>query len=251
LTTRDALDRFSPVAAAYARGRPSYPPELVDWVVREGGLRPGARVVDLGCGTGLAARLFAARGLAVVGVDPSAEMLEQARAAGGGPRYVRATGEASGLAGGCAALVTVAQALHWFDLPRALGEFARLLQPGGCVAAFWNERRDNPLMRAYDELLLRHAAQFRDRHYSQGVLAGLRDDPRVASLREARFASRQELDWPDFLARVSSSSYVAHGLRDRPGFEAGLRALFDGFSRVGRLVLDYDTPAVIFGLEER
>jgi SAM-dependent methyltransferase len=251
LTTPDTRDRFSPVAAAYARGRPSYPPNLVEWVVREAGVRPGARVVDLGSGTGLAARLFAARGFPVVGVDPSAEMLAQARTAGGGPRYVRATGESSGLAGGCAALVTVAQALHWFDLPRALGELARLLQPGGHVAAFWNERRDSPLMQAYDALLRRHAAQFRDRHYSQGVLAGLRYDRRVTGLREARFACRQELDWPGFLARVSSSSYVAHGLQDRPGFEAGLRALFDGFSRAGRLVLDYDTPAVVFGLEGR
>lgn len=251
MTTPDPRTRFSPVAEAYARGRPSYPAELVDWVVREAGLQSGARVADLGCGTGLAARLFAARGFTVVGVDPSAEMLFQARAAGGGPRYVRATGETSGLAAGCAALVSVGQALHWFDLPRALGEFSRVLEPGGRVAAFWNERRDNPLMQAYDELLLRHAAQFRDRHYSQGVLAGLRADGRVASLREARFACRQELDWPDFVARVWSSSYVAHGLQDRPGFEAGLRALFERFEAGGRLALDYDTPAVLFGLEER
>jgi len=216
----DPRERFSPVAEDYARGRPSYPAELVDWVLAEARLGAGARVADLGCGTGLAARLFAARGLTVVGVDPSA-----------------------------ADLVSVAQALHWFDLPRALTEFARLLRPGGGVAAFWNERRESALMRAYDELLLRHAAHFRDRHYSHGVLAGLRDDRRVAGLREARFATRQELDWPAFLARVSSSSYVAHGLRDRAGFVAGLRGLFERFERGGRLVFDYDTPAVLFGLE--
>ncbi len=245
----DPLERFSPVAEDYARGRPSYPAELIDWVVAEARLGAGARVADLGCGTGLAARLFAARGFAVVGVDPSAAMLAQARVAGGGPRYVRATGESSGLAAGCADLVCVAQALHWFDLPRALGEFARLLRPGGGVAAFWNERRESALMRAYDELLLRHAVHFRDRHYSHGVLAGLRDDRRVTGLRQARFATRQELDWPAFLARVSSSSYVAHGLRDRAGFVAGLRGLFERFARDGRLVFDYDTPAVLFGLE--
>lgn len=249
MTAPDPLERFSPVAEDYARGRPSYPAELVDWIVATAGLRPGARVVDLGCGTGLAARLFAARGFAVAGVDPSAAMLRQARAAAGGPRYVRATGESSGLVAGCADLVSVAQALHWFDLPRALAEFARLLRPGGDVAAFWNERRESALMRAYDELLLRHATHFRDRHYSHGVLAGLRDDRRVRRLREARFATRQELDWPAFVARVSSSSYVAHGLRDRAGFVAGLRQLFERFEQGGRLVFEYDTPAVLFEVE--
>ena len=68
-------------------------------------------------------------------------------------------------------------------------------------------------------------------------------------LVDARFATRQELDWPAFLARVSSSSYVAHGLRDRAGFVLGLRGLFERFQQGGRLDFDYDTPAELFGLE--
>ena len=68
---------FGSEAAAYERGRPSYPPDAIDWL-----LPPGARdVLDLGAGTGKLTTRLVERGLDVVAVDPLAEMLELLRSA--------------------------------------------------------------------------------------------------------------------------------------------------------------------------
>src|SRR6202011_6390851 len=75
---RSSHDRslsFGFEAAAYERGRPSYPPEAIDWL-----LPAGARdVLDLGAGTGKLTTRLVERGLDVVAVDPIAEMLEMLR----------------------------------------------------------------------------------------------------------------------------------------------------------------------------
>ncbi len=67
---------FARTADDYARHRAGFPPELLDRLVARGIARPGARVVDLGTGTGGLARLFARHGCEVTGVDNAAPLLE-------------------------------------------------------------------------------------------------------------------------------------------------------------------------------
>ena len=50
--------------------------------------------------------------------------------------YLQADAHATGLPDSCADLLTVAQALHWFDLPRFYQEAARVLKPSGALAAW-------------------------------------------------------------------------------------------------------------------
>lgn len=252
----DPRARFGPVAGRYQRARPSYPSALVDWVLAQAGLpahverAPGRvpRIADVGCGTGIATRLFAARGFDVVGVDPSAGMLDEARAAGGGAAYVLGEAAATTLAPASVDLVIVAQALHWFDLDAALGEFTRILAPGGTCAAFWNERAVNAFEADYEPLLRRFSREYKSRSHATPVLAALRASPRVQELREARFTYRQDLDREALFDRVHSSSYVAHGVADRAGFDAALSALFERHQQGGRVALDYDTLAVAWRL---
>ena len=71
--------RFSATADVYDRYRPDYPAAVFDWIVAAAQLQPAARVVDLGCGTGISARQLASRGYRVTGVDPNARMLGYAR----------------------------------------------------------------------------------------------------------------------------------------------------------------------------
>ena len=63
---------FGAEAAAYERGRPSYPPEAIDWLLPD----DAADVLDLGAGTGKLTTRLVERGLTVVAVDPIPEMLE-------------------------------------------------------------------------------------------------------------------------------------------------------------------------------
>jgi SAM-dependent methyltransferase len=111
--------------------------QLLDRLAARGIARPGARVVDLGTGTGSLARLFAQRGCDVTGVDIAGPLLEQARRldreAGVEIAYVEGPAEASGLPGGGFEVVSAGQCWHWFDRPAAAREVARLLVVGGSV----------------------------------------------------------------------------------------------------------------------
>jgi SAM-dependent methyltransferase len=126
-------DHFSGHAAGYARNRPGYPPALFAWLASQSPALD--RAWDCGTGSGQAAVPLADHFAAVVATDPSAE---QIRNAAPHPRvtYRVAPAEESGLEEGSASLVSVAQALHWFDLPRFWAEAGRVLKPGGLLAAW-------------------------------------------------------------------------------------------------------------------
>ncbi len=132
------LTRFSATVEDYRRFRPSYPKALIDWITKTAGITAPARVLDVGCGTGIVSRLFTERGFQVVGVDPNADMLAVACAEGGGAAFIRARAEATGLADGTCDLAVAGQAYHWFDLASAhLPAVARMIRFGSptlCVS---------------------------------------------------------------------------------------------------------------------
>lgn len=130
---------FGSQAAAYERGRPSYPPEAIDWLLA--GSKP-RDVLDLGAGTGKLTARLAERGLNVIAVDPIAEMLEVLQAALPGVPALLGTAEHIPLPEDSVDAVLVAQAWHWFDPQRAAAEVARVLRPGGRLGLVWNTRDD-------------------------------------------------------------------------------------------------------------
>ena len=126
-------DHFSPQAADYARFRPDYPSALFDWLAS---IVPRRNVGwDCATGNGQAAQALASRFERVVATDASAAQLG---AAGRHPRvsYVRALAEACPLRDRSADLVTVAQALHWFDLDAFYAEARRVVVKGGTIAVW-------------------------------------------------------------------------------------------------------------------
>lgn len=131
---------FGAQAAAYERGRPSYPPEAIDWMLAPDGAAPIRDVLDLGAGTGKLTTRLVERGLDVVAVDPIAEMLDVLRTALPGTPALLGTAEHIPLPDSCVDAVLVAQAWHWFDPQRAAAEVARVLRPGGRLGLVWNTR---------------------------------------------------------------------------------------------------------------
>ena len=135
--------RFRSTVPYYARYRLGYPDLLISRVVALAGLRPGDRVLDLGCGPGLLAVPFARAGAAVTAVDPEEEMLAAARAAAAeaGVQVDVLQGSSFDLPAGIGPfrLVTMGRAFHWMDRAETLKELDRLVEPGGALALFDDE----------------------------------------------------------------------------------------------------------------
>ncbi|MFJ4856151.1 class I SAM-dependent methyltransferase [Streptomyces sp. NPDC088730] len=128
---RRIAESFGVDAQRYDTARPGYPDALVARIVAGS---PGREVLDIGCGTGIAARQFEAAGCAVLGVEPDARMADVARARGL-PVEVAAF-EAWEPAGRRFDTVIAAQSWHWVDPVAGAAKAARVLRPGGRLAIF-------------------------------------------------------------------------------------------------------------------
>jgi SAM-dependent methyltransferase len=145
---------FEKVAAEYERHRPDYPEEALRWAAARLELAAGARVLDLGAGTGKLTRGLVALGFDVVAVEPGAPMLEQLRRAVPEAETIEGPAEAIPLGDESVDAALAAQAFHWFDRERAVPELHRVIRPGGGLALLWNwwDERD-PLQRELGELI--------------------------------------------------------------------------------------------------
>jgi SAM-dependent methyltransferase len=130
---RQVAEGFGADAGRYDRARPTYPADLVDRIIAAS---PGRNVLDVGCGTGISARLFQAAGCRVLGVDPDPRMAELARQ--GGTEAEVAKFEDWDPAGRTFDAVIAAQAWHWVDRVAGTAKAAAVLRPGGRLAVFWN-----------------------------------------------------------------------------------------------------------------
>lgn len=133
---REVAESFGSDAERYDRARPSYPSALIDRIVATA---PGPDVLDVGCGTGIAARLFQAAGCQVLGVDVDERMAALARRRGLDVEV--ATFEGWDPAGRTFDVVIAGQAWHWVDPVAGAAQAARVLRPGGRLAVFWNSVR--------------------------------------------------------------------------------------------------------------
>jgi SAM-dependent methyltransferase len=126
-------DHFAFASSSYASFRPEYPDELFSWL---GALTPGrARAWDCGTGTGQAAKGLARYFDEVIATDASLSQLASA-AHTDRVHYAAMSAEAAALGAHAVDLVTAAQALHWFDVPRFYSEVHRVLKPQGVVAVW-------------------------------------------------------------------------------------------------------------------
>ena len=159
MTEPELRTRFGAVGHEYETYRTGYADAVYDLLAEVWGVRAGATVVDVGCGTGLAARALAERGVEVTGVEPDEGMRTRAqRVLDGLAEVVDGRGERLPFPDASVDVVTAAQAAHWFTEPEASREIQRVLRPGG-AAVYWWKHPDprEPYLSLVNEQLVRLA----------------------------------------------------------------------------------------------
>ena len=230
----NSTERFTGRAENYERYRLRYSTnEILKLLQSWCGLQPTWPIADIGAGTGMLTEVFLSNGNPVIAIEPNEEM--RATCAGLQARWPSlqlrdATAEATGLPGASIAIVAAGRAFHWFDIPRALTEFRRILQPSGwlVLVSLGRATIETPQSRDFEALLTTHAAD-----YTNYVRAGYRvhenlDQVFTASRHHEEIPSEQTLNWESFLGQTLSLSVTPQ--RDNPRFPAFNQHLHDYFN---------------------
>jgi ubiquinone/menaquinone biosynthesis C-methylase UbiE len=156
---------------------------------------------------------------------------------------VDASAESSTLAERSIDFVIAAQAFHWFDLPKAKREFARILKAGGWIVLIWNERRlaSTPFLQQYEALLLRYGTDYQKvRHENITEEIATFFLPETFQLKTLENA--QHFDFEALKGRLLSSSYTPDA--GHPNFEPMLLELervFAENNKEGIVTFEYET----------
>jgi len=136
---RQVAESFGSDPERYDRTRPRYPDALVARIVAAS---PGPSIVDVGTGTGIAARQFQAAGCNVLGVEVDGRMAEFAHRSGVAVEVARF--EDWDPTGRTFDAVVAGQTWHWVDPVAGAAKAAEALRAGGRLAVFWNVSRPSP-----------------------------------------------------------------------------------------------------------
>ncbi|EIM96926.1 hypothetical protein WQE_31771 [Paraburkholderia hospita] len=249
--TDDSIQRFTDRVTDYVKYRPGYPGEVVTFLHTTCGLAEGARVADIGAGTGISSKLLLDAAHPVVAVEPNQAMRAAADAwLAGYADYtsVAGTAEATTLDSASVDLVIAAQAFHWFDPATARREFARILKPRGLIALIWNSRLldATPFLAGYEALLQRLSVDYHavaERYADDESMAVWFGD---ALAHKARFPNAQRLDFEGVKGRLMSSSYAPKaGHPNHQPMLTALRELFDRTAQDGTVEFAYETRVYV------
>jgi SAM-dependent methyltransferase len=233
--------RFSSRAKAYAAFRPSYPPEAIDAALEGLGAPRTLTIADVGAGTGISARLFAARGASVIAIEPNASM----RAAAQPHSRVQwrdGTAEATGLADAAVDAVAACQAFHWFATREAMFEFRRIGRRRAVLLQYERDEGD-AFTKAYGDVVRAYATDDTEARRRTG-LAVFETFPHAQVTRSA-YPSVQPLDRAALLGRAASSSYLPSSGPQAARLQAELSSLFDRYGRRGRVALAMETHVLV------
>ncbi len=247
----NTVERFSDRVENYVKYRPDYPPEVLQLFRDEMNLRPHSVVADIGAGTGISAKIFAANGNQVFAVEPN-ELMRQAA-----QEFLRdfpnvtvvdGTAENTTLPESSVDFVVAAQAFHWFDETNTRREFKQILKENGFVVLIWNERQLNStaFLRGYENLLIRFGTDYEAVRHDNITKENLRNFFQT-DFREAIFPNAQTVDFDGLRGRMLSSSYIPAA--DNPRYAEmikNLESLFATHAETGKIDITYDTK-VFYG----
>ncbi len=233
---------FGRAAGVYESGRPGYPAEAVEWMLRPvRAADRSTRVADVGAGTGKLTRTLVEQGAEVVAIDPDPEMLATLRdSVLGVPTFI-GTAESLPLPNAAVDAVVLGQAWHWVEPVAASGEIGRAVRAGGALGLVWNIRDD-------DVEWVRRLTEIMHGSHAEQMLA--EGPPVVAepfgALESAEWHWTRPMTRSALFDMAHSRSYVITAAPDdRARIDRALGELFDEIGAVGSEIvrLPYVTRA--------
>jgi len=246
-TNRTRAQSFGSDARAYDRVRPGYPPELIDDLVAD---RPRT-ALDVGCGTGKAARLVQARDVKVLGLEIDPRMAEIAR--GHGVPVVVTAFETWDARGQSFDLLVSGQAWHWIDPIKGTRRAAALLPPHGLLALFWNFAQLDPVAwravnAAYDAVAPEITKTSVLRGNGPGTVPGhietLRRSRRFGHIERRQYRWEQQYERDQWLAMIRTHS--DHSTLPPDRLRRLLAAIGAAFDEVGGVATAHYTTDAVF-----
>lgn len=134
---------FDRAGDSYERGRPEYPQDAIDFLVKTLQIEPTSTVVDLGAGTGKFTKLLTQSKATVIAVEPVEGMRKKFQSLYPGIKILSGTAEDIPMEDNSVDAVIAAQAFHWFNGPAAVREIHRVLKPNGKIGLIWNARDES------------------------------------------------------------------------------------------------------------
>jgi len=210
------------------------------------GLDSHSVIADIGSGTGILTELLLENGNHVYSVEPNAEMriaAERLLSQYARLKSVNGAAENTTLPDNSVDFVTAAQAFHWFDLPRARAEFARILKPGGWAVLLWNERRLNTtaFLKDLESLLLKYGTDYSDVRHEK-VESQIASFYAPDTFTTGSFENLQQVDLAGLRGRIYSASYTPEP--GHPQYEpmvSALDELFYAHEVQDKVTIEYDT----------
>jgi len=200
---------FGAAAAAYAEHRPDYAEAAVRWALEPVSARQPVRVLDLAAGTGKLTASLAGLGAEVTAVEPDPAMLAELRRRLPAIPALSGRAEEIPLPDGSVDAVLVGQAMHWFDLDLAMPEFARVLAPGGVLAALWNVDDDRVEWVAALDTVSKGRSNITLRRWRAGT--GHARAQRLAAARADLFGPPETRGFPNGQRRTADSLVATVG----------------------------------------
>ena len=240
--------RFDGKGEIYAKARPSYATELLDYIKNTLKIPKGSVFADIGSGTGIFTEQLLHYGYPVYAVEPNADMRKKAEeklSKNKNFTSVHGADSNTSLLDESIDFITVAQAFHWFDADAFKKECKRILKPNGKVIIVYNSRDEGAApTKALAELRRKYNPEF------HGFSNGISDEKCCAffdgNCEIFRADNSQSYDRQRYINRVLSSSYSLRDSDERyEEYLKEINSIFDAFSVDGLLTVPTYTVAYI------
>ena len=245
-------DRFTDKAQKYEKYRPSYPNESVSIIMKECNFNLDNDIIiaDIGAGTGKFTELLLENNYTVYAIEPNDKMRAIADSKFlGNHKYksFNSNAENTLLADNSIDIITVAQALHYFDLDKVKIEFRRILKKNGKVVLLWNFRdRASNFMKEYEKIVYTFHSKDLQPTFAQDKMNDVVYNKLFSEYKVLSIPYSQELKFNDLWGRVLSSNHAPK--MDDPNYKElykNMNGLFNKYKHNNIITFEYCTKVVI------